>query len=65
MTVAGAPAELLRANFLMRGVAVPAGEHAVEFRFTPPSGTLWVSLSAIIAGLGCTGLLVVSRSKER
>ena len=65
VTVDGAPAELLRANFLMRGVAVTAGEHTVEFRFAPPSGTLWVSLSAIIAGLGCTGLLVVSRSKER
>lgn len=65
VTIDGAPAELLRANFLMRGVAVPAGEHTVEFRFAPPSGTLWVSLSAIIAGLGCAGFLVVSRPKER
>ena len=65
VTVDGAPAGLLRANFLMRGVAVPAGEHTVEFRFAPPSGTLWVSLSAIVAGLGCAGFLVVSRPKER
>lgn len=58
VTVDGQPAELLRANFIMRGVAVPAGEHTVEFRFDPPHGTLWVSLSAIAVGLVLAGLLV-------
>jgi hypothetical protein len=57
VTVDGQPSPLLRANFIMRGVAVPAGEHTVEFRFNPPHGTLWVSLSAIAAGLVCVGLL--------
>jgi hypothetical protein len=59
VTVDGQSAPLLRANFIMRGVAVPAGEHTVEFRFEPPHGTLWISLSAIVAGLVLVGLLVV------
>jgi hypothetical protein len=59
VTVDGQSAPLLRANFIMRGVVVPAGEHTVEFRFEPPHGTLWISLSAIVAGLVLVGLLVV------
>lgn len=57
VSVDGQPAPLLRANFIMRGVAVPAGDHTVEFRFDPPHGTLWVSLSAIVVGLLCLGVL--------
>lgn len=47
------PAELLRANFIMRGVAVPAGEHTIEFRYRPPHSTLWISLTAVGAGIVC------------
>ena len=64
VTVDGQTSTLLRANFIMRGVAVPAGEHTVEFRFNPPHGTLWVSLSAIAVGLVCIGLLAFG-SKEK
>lgn len=64
VTVDGQPAELLRANFIMRGVAVPAGEHMVEFRFQPPHGTLWVSLSALGGGLVLVGLLVLVPEKK-
>jgi hypothetical protein len=34
----------------MRGVALPAGEHTVEFRFDPPHGALSVTLSAVAVG---------------
>ena len=36
VSVDGKPETLLRCNYLMRGVQVPAGEHQVEFRFAPP-----------------------------
>lgn len=48
--VDGKPVPLLRANYIMRAVAVPAGEHTVRFRYDPPHGTLWVSLSAMAVG---------------
>lgn len=64
VTVDGQPAPLLRANFIMRGVAVAAGEHTVEFRFNPPHGTLWVSLSAIGVGLVLVGLLAFVPEKK-
>ena len=57
VAVDGKPAPLLQANFLMRGAAVEAGEHTVEFRFEPPAGTLWVSVSAILAAAACIALL--------
>ena len=54
MTVDGQPAELLRANYLMRGVYLSAGAHTVE-PFAPSEGSIRVSL----AGFGL-GALVVS-----
>ena len=56
-TIDGQPTELLRANFIMRGVAVPAGEHTIGFQYRPPHSTLWLSLSAIGVGLICLGFL--------
>ncbi len=35
VTVDGAPASLLRANYLFRGVYVPAGAHRIEFMYQP------------------------------
>ena len=62
--VDGQETPIVTANIVWRGVAVPAGEHTVEFRFNPPTPMLWVSLSAIGAGLACVGVLVATRRKE-
>lgn len=46
----GVPAELLEANGVMRGVAVPAGHHLIEMKFRPKSfqlGTI-ISLLALL-----------------
>lgn len=61
VTIDGKPAELLRCNYLMRGVEVPAGEHQVEFHFRPDTKYLYVSLAAIVLGLGLIGYLAVPR----
>jgi hypothetical protein len=53
----GQPAPLLRANHLMRGVAIPAGEHRVEFRFEPDARPLYISLAAVVTAVALTGFL--------
>jgi hypothetical protein len=49
----GEPAEMLRADYLFRGVAVPGGEHTVSFAFAPTSYLRGkaISLIAIVAVL--------------
>lgn len=57
--VDGKSAPLLRANFIMRGVYLPAGEHNVEFYFSLPMKPLYVTLSAIVVGVLLCGFLFV------
>jgi len=42
-TVDGAPATMLRANFIMRAVALPPGEHSVIFSFRAQGHLLWLA----------------------
>lgn len=44
-TVDGTPAEILRANALVRAVAVPAGTHRVEFVYAPRSLEIGAAIS--------------------
>jgi hypothetical protein len=62
--VDGKPETLLRCNYLMRGVQVPPGEHAIEFRFAPPTNTLCISLAAVALGLGLCGFLALYQWKQ-
>jgi hypothetical protein len=53
LTVDGRPAEILRANRAMRGVALPTGSHRLDFRYEPRSFRFGVLLSLIgLIGLG-------------
>ncbi len=61
VTVDGQPATLLRCNYLMRGVQVPAGKHEVEFRYEPPIKGLYVTGAAIAIAFGLLGLALFTR----
>ncbi|HEY3932485.1 MAG TPA: hypothetical protein VGM58_08960, partial [Verrucomicrobiae bacterium] len=64
VTVDGKPAELLRCNFIMRGVYLTPGAHTVEFQFKLPNGPLYVALTAIVVGIFLLGLLIFSPRKS-
>ena len=65
VSVDGKPAELLRCNFIMRGVYLPPGTHTVEFHFTLPSRPLYVTLAAYAAATLLSGLLVFLTQKPQ
>ena len=62
--VDGKPAPLLRCNYLMRGVQVPAGQHIVVFQFSPPFRVFYLSLASVLAGLALLGFLAFSKPAE-
>jgi len=64
--VDGRPARPVRVNDVMRGVAVPAGSHAIEWRYRVPglrAGVL-VSLFAAALLLGCAVLPLARRRRD-
>ena len=64
VTVDGQPANLLRCNYLMRGVAVPAGKHEIEFRYELPVTGLYVTTAAIAIALFLLGFALCTRRAD-
>jgi hypothetical protein len=52
------PAPLLRCNYIMQGVFVPAGTHTIDFRFQPPLKFLYISVAALVIGLLLCGYVI-------
>jgi hypothetical protein len=66
VTVDGKPADLLRCNFMMRGVYLPtAGQHTVDFKFQQPNRPLYITLAAIAFGLALCGFLAFDSRKRQ
>jgi hypothetical protein len=63
--VDGKPAQLLRCNYLMRGVYLELGDHKVEFRFLPPVGALYVSLAALGVAVVLLGIVLVPQPASK
>jgi hypothetical protein len=63
--VDGMPADLLRVNYVFRGVQVEPGEHRVELVFRPSGFVLsaWVSLLCWVGCLGVTGHALWTRRR--
>jgi len=65
--VDGKRSEVLRCNFLMRGVFLDPGRHEVEFRFRPNGKMLYANLAAVFAAICLLGyaMLAVRRQPAR
>jgi hypothetical protein len=63
VSVNGKPQPLLRCNYIMRGVHLPAGDHTVVFTFEPPTGALYISVAALIGGLLLLVIVVAGGSR--
>lgn len=65
VTVDGNPAELLRTNYSLRGVAVPAGKHSVEMHYASVAFAkgMWISLTSLLVAI--VGIVWTSRKKDK
>jgi uncharacterized membrane protein YfhO len=61
LTIDGRPAPIYRANLLMRGAAVPAGEHTLVYTYEPVS----FRIGAIISAAGLIVFLTLVRPSRR
>lgn len=59
----GKPASLLRCNYLMRGVHLPAGDHEVRFTYSISNTALKISLAVIALALCLLGWLLLPRQE--
>jgi uncharacterized membrane protein YfhO len=58
VTVDGAASRLYQTNYLLRGVALPAGAHLVRFEFIPRTFFTGVSITLLASAL-TIGILIV------
>jgi hypothetical protein len=61
----GKKADVLRANYLMRGVHVPAGTHKVLFKYEMKPTGFFIVLACDLFGLALIGIVVGSARRKR
>ena len=62
-TIDGAPVKIYPTNYLLRGVATPAGTHRVEMRYTAPGALRGAVVSAATLS-ALVGMIVWSRGRR-
>lgn len=65
VSVDGRPARLLRANYLLRAVRLPAGEHVVVFRYKPRSFVIGRTISLLALGAMALGIVACALPQLR
>jgi len=56
-TIDGQPADLIRTNYLLRGLRVPAGQHTITMTFAPSSFFTGKAISMVCSLLIILGLI--------
>lgn len=66
-TIDGKPAAILRVNYVLRGLYIPAGEHEIVFTFKPHSITITeaIAWSAMVILLGAIIAYIILQIKAR
>ncbi|MEZ5405610.1 MAG: hypothetical protein R3F23_05350 [Verrucomicrobiia bacterium] len=65
VTVNGKSTPLLRCNYIMRGVQVPAGENnEIIMEFKPPLTGFWISAIALVVWVGLGLVLILKRDSS-
>ncbi|SDE33995.1 hypothetical protein SAMN04487996_104392 [Dyadobacter soli] len=68
VTIDDKPADLLRANYVLRALRVPAGKHTIKFRFEPVSVVAGKKIdlvsSLLLVGLVVGAIFVESKRKQ-
>jgi hypothetical protein len=63
-TVDGKPENILRCNFIERGILLQPGKHNIVMRYSSPMTTFYASLAFVVLGLILSGYLAVTKDEE-
>ncbi len=59
------PVEMLRCNYIMRGVYLTPGHHTIEFHFRAPMRWFYLSSAALALGILLAGYVIVGRCRAK